>query len=312
MYAIAEFGSSCRNTSDILSDRDLLIVCQKGNHSSLYKRYSNYGYSVSVFTPEQLNHMKSQGSLFLQHLRNEANVLVDSNGNFAQFLSSCDLVPPSVGELKKCMATVSYIGSWPAPSPLVAWKADFLYCITRDLLIKKLAKLGIVAFGIEELESHSCAYLDISTVEFKNMFSLRRAKAAYRSKSVMPEDTWAAMNAWLDVITRAFGIATSNNQPINLQDAKSIVRLKNRQFNSEYERLRSLEGLYLLARSKNLLHPRHDSLMKHIMSPNLYGSSQIRKRSQIIRFLNDAVDILTENFLFDWQGSRSFAEVSLK
>lgn len=85
MYAIAEFGSTSRCTADKYSDRDLLVVCKKEFQSILYGRYSNNGYSVSLLTPEQLYYMKKRGALFIQHLKIEAKILVDADGQLARF-----------------------------------------------------------------------------------------------------------------------------------------------------------------------------------------------------------------------------------
>jgi len=291
MYAIAEFGSTSRSTSDKYSDRDLLVVCNKDKQSMLYERFSNKGFSVSVLNPEQLMYMKQRGSLFLQHLRAEAKILIDSDGRLARFLNSCELVPPSVTELRKCKGTIKFISSWSDSITLSAWKSDFLYCISRDLLIKTLATKGVVVFGLEDLEREVGLHYGVSKEEFENLRALRKIKAAYRSNNELPHEMVENANAWLITLRHTFDAPLIDASMESLES--KVKHLKDRQFNSAYERLRSLEAVYLIARSNNLRHPDHDLLMKHILSPNRYGSSQNRKTSQINKYLCDVIDLLT-------------------
>lgn len=256
----------------------------------MYERFNNKGFSVSILTPEQLIYMKRRGSLFLQHLKVEAKILIDSDGLLTRFLSSCELVPPSTAELSKCKDTIKFISSWPDSISLTAWKSDFLYCISRDLLIKTLATKGVLAFGLEDLEREAGLHYGISEEEFKSLHTLRKIKAAYRSNSELPHKMVATVNAWLITVKEAFDTAHIDTHKVSVEE--KIKHLKNRQFNSPYERLRSLEAAYLIARSNNLWHTDHDLLMKHILSPNRYCSSQIRKTPHINKYLRDVIDLL--------------------
>jgi len=148
MFALALFGSVSRKTDDLHSDRDLLIVCNSKLRYELHNKYCEQGYSVSTMTGKQLACMNENGSLFIQHLKSEAQIFFDRDGELHKFLSNCELVPPTSLELQRCKATLQFIASCPDTLSLSAWKADFLYCISRDYLIKEIAKTNKLAFGL--------------------------------------------------------------------------------------------------------------------------------------------------------------------
>lgn len=287
MFAIAEFGSITRCTQDRHSDRDLLIVCERKPGRKLSAKYRDQGFSVTLLTPSQLKFMQSRGSLFVQHLKHESRILIDTNSEFRNWLESSPLISPSEAEIHRCISTVEYIGSWPSDSRLTGWRADFLYCASRDLLIKYLAKRGVLAFGLEDLEP-------ALNQEFRNLDQLRRlreSKAAYRGELIMPDNTNNATEAWLEEISCVFGINFAVRKALRPEEI--ITSLKTKCFSSSYELLRSLEAAYHILRSHDLLHPEHEELMKHIQSPNAYGSSQVRKRDIIKNYLEEIIQIMS-------------------
>ena len=60
-----------------------------------------------------------------------------------------------------------------------------------------------------------------------------------------------------------------------------------RSFNSTYEKLRTLELLYLVARSTGYFHPDHKLITNFICNPNLYGSSRKCSDDTISKYLLD-------------------------
>src|SRR5690606_3890114 len=108
MFAIAEFGSTTRKTQDCHSDRDLLIVCELKTSREFVKNYCEQGYSVTLLTPSQLTFMQKRGSLFIQHLKHESRILMDTNTEFSKWLQSCPLIAPSEEEIQKCFSTIEF------------------------------------------------------------------------------------------------------------------------------------------------------------------------------------------------------------
>jgi len=295
MFAIAEFGSTTRKTQDCHSDRDLLIVCELKTSREFVKNYCEQGYSVTLLTPSQLTFMQKRGSLFIQHLKHESRILMDTNTEFSKWLQSCPLIAPSEEEIQKCFSTIEFISTWPFDERLIAWQADFLYCASRDLLIKWLARKGILAFGLENLESELLSQKGDRLENLDNLRSLRKAKAAYRNDKEVPPDTNKAVNTWLTEVAQAFEV----NLPIKKFSTPEdgISSLSIRRFSSSYELLRSVEAAYHIVRSHGHIHPDNEKLLKYIQNPNAYGSSQFRKRRIIERYLAEIIQIMTNSEL---------------
>ena len=297
MFAIAEFGSTTRYTQDNLSDRDLLVVCGKKSRRKIAEKYQEQGYSVTLLTPRQLEFMQKQGSLFIQHLKHESRIVVDTNSEFRSWLDRSPFIVPSKSEIHRCISTVEFIAIWPKDERLIGWKADFLYCVSRDLLIKWLAREGTLAFGLEELESALLAQKSSQFGNLANLRSLRESKFAYRSDQ--------AIHNWLIEISRTFGLNLTTKRFATSEEV--VSKLVTKSFSSPYELLRCVEAANHIMQSHGHVHPQHEKLMKHIRNPNAYGSSQIRKRRDIERYLKDIIQIMSTSQL---QGTHRFAKCS--
>ncbi|MEA3250596.1 MAG: hypothetical protein U9Q35_03300 [Pseudomonadota bacterium] len=297
MFAIAEFGSVIRGSNDAISDRDLLIVSARRAQFGLRQRYSALGYSVSTLTPHQLKFMQRSGSLFVQHLKRESRVLCDAGGKFQCWLKQCDVVYPTNDEIRRCAASIEFFSGWPNESCLIGWKADALYCVSRDYLIKELAKLDHFVFGVNEIE---CALHSVAPLWKGNLEALRRlraAKAAYRAGQAPPEGTSDSINAWIEKMGEWFGVCANNPAQKDLDG--HFRTLVDRSFCSDYERLRTLEAVYIIAQTRGVYHPEHNVLLKYIKSPNAYGASQKRRVKQVEGYLLETLDLLSNKQL-DW------------
>lgn len=295
MFAIIEYGSAVRGGNDLHSDKDLLIVCDRKLHQSIREYYERAGYSVSAFTFTQLQLMQKKGSLFIQHLKLESRALIDTRDHFKKWLRTCDLKPPSNDEISKCIQAIQFISMWPVDKRLSSWKADFLYCVSRDLLVKSLASHGILAFGISDIEREFQALYRCMKFDFGNLESLRRIKSAYRSGSAQPAHSDTIIHTWLSEISTLFSLCIS--EPYVVSSEEFVTTLKSREFTSQYELLRTLEAAYAILRFHGFIHDRHTHLMQCIIRPNIYGSSQVHKFKSLSRYFADIIDIMANKVL---------------
>lgn len=289
MYTIANFGSTCRADSDQHSDRDLLIICPPSQKSRLLKKYRKQGYSISFFTKNQLEGMKKCGSLFLQHLKSECSVIVDSGGDFHRFIESCEFIPPSQSELQRCEMAVTTVFAWPNASQTDSWKADWLYCVLRDYLVKKIANEHSLAFGISDISNYAIQEWGIAKNEIRCLGQLRLIKSIYRSghtRARIKSNLFSDANKLFENI-REYEDSISLDYPIDIE------LLDDTTLNTSYQWLRALEGMYILARSSGYIHPRHDELIKLIEQPNLYHSSSKFKHATIRTYYHDVLCELT-------------------
>lgn len=288
MFVIAEFGSVYRKSNDLFSDKDLLVICEKKYAKYYHTKYTKKGYSVSVFSERQLQLMKSKGSLFLQHLKLESRTLVDIGCEFNSFIQRCDLIFPSDHELSNCRKTLENLYSWPNNLISLGWKADFLYGVSRDYLIKTLAKNGVIAFGLESLIDETSILLSIPKSKLDALRSLREIKSIYRSDDRLPKgaDIENAINSWYKLLKNEFNLNLSNTKK------SSIISMGD--FTSSYERLRYLEILYMSLVTHGFYHENHNEIVNFILTPNLYQSLSHSKMKLIGKYYNEVNSIYSK------------------
>jgi len=295
MFAVAEFGSRYRKTADSLSDKDLLVVCPERFRRKLYARYSDLGYSVTLLSKKQLERMQACGSLFIQHLKLESAIQIDAGSQLRTFLETCDLKEPNSEEIDKCKSTLKFISAWPKDPILSAWKSDFLFCASRDYLIKVLARKRQLAFGLEDIERRATRLFGMTAKEFADLYSLREGKAAYRGTAHISDELPVITIRWLNTLHRRFGIPLPRGWPLCVPIEYNA--LVTRVYSSTYERLRSLEAVYLVACHSGAFHPEHDRLMKHIVQPNLYRSCQHSRVKTLQKFLFEVTNLVSEGVI---------------
>lgn len=290
MYTIARFGSTCRADSDQHSDQDLLIICPLNRKAGLLNKYQQKNYSVSFFTQRQLEKMQEKGSLFLQHLKAESQVIADLDGQFRRFIDSCDFIPPQTNELIQCETALTTVLVWPNDPRTDTWKADWLYCLLRDYLVKRLAAEGSLVFGVSDITKAAKKKWGISDGQLRCLQQLRLNKALYREKArsgKLESSLFSEVKYLLDTIG-FIGPEITCEYPVQLESLESLL-------NTNYQWLRALEGIYILAMSAGYAHPSHNQLMKMIQNPNLYHSSSKIMNRKVRSYYSDVIRAVTAN-----------------
>ncbi|MES9943917.1 MAG: hypothetical protein ABW080_03045 [Candidatus Thiodiazotropha sp.] len=290
MYTIARFGSTCRTDSDQLSDQDLLIICPPHRKADLLNKYQQQNYSVSFFTERQLEKMQEKGSLFLQHLKTESQVIADSDGEFRRFIDSCDFIPPQASELRQCETALTTVLAWPNDPRTDTWKADWLYCVLRDYLVKRLATKGSLAFGVSDITKAAKKEWGLSVSQIRCLLQLRLNKALYREKASSGkfESSLFSEVKYLIEAIGFLGQEITFEYPVQLESLDSSL-------NTNYQWLRALEGVYILAVSAGYTHPSHKKLMRMIQNPNLYHSSSNVMHRKVRSYYYDVIHAVTAN-----------------
>jgi hypothetical protein len=284
MYASVKFGSLTRGLADKYSDNDLLVVCPDRDRKSISEDCKFSEYNISFFSNKQLYFMREKGSLFLQHIKRDGVIIYDEGGAFASFLTGCHFISPDDNEIKRCESTLSFIRVLPEENILNTWKADFIYCVSRDYLIKKLAMEGLLAFSIDEIITLSVKCFDFKMNDFDKLKKLREIKAINRSELSDGSNFGnisSLINDWLNILNLKFNFTTKNKR-MNLIDC-----LFKADYSSTYEALRCLEALYILLEKKGINHIEHHKIIKYIKSPNLYRSLQSSKKTAIRKYLHE-------------------------
>jgi len=292
MHISIRFGSKTSGFSDEYSDNDLLVICADKARKSIVDNGIYADYNISFFSIKQLYWMKKKGSLFLQHIKRDGVVTCDRYGFFNSFFKSCHLIPPEDSELERCKSTLSFIASLPNEDSLIGWKVDFAYCVSRDFLIKSLAKKKILAFGLEEVISLSKKHFCLAGEELDRLKEFRKYKAMNRGGNITNvnlDDIRLDVDKLLEYLILNFDVDMYNN------DNSLIDSLSKRIYSSTYEALRCLEALYIIAENKGINHVEHHKIVKYIKCPNLYRSLHNSKGKIIKDYIFEISDFLSGN-----------------
>lgn len=283
MEAVVLFGSQVSGGSDIRSDQDLLVVCDINKKKSKIKKYTDLGYSVSIYSDKQLFLMKEHGSLFLQHLKLESLILQDENNLFKKFISTCIITHPSDKELKSCVNSIINSLQCPISSELSWWHADYLYVLSRDYFIKYFAKTDRLIFNINKLSKAIKGEFNLSQSEVDTLLKLRKAKSLYRSNNKTPQSMTRIVNDWSATLSKMLKFTIPNRYDVDFY----IYYRKINSFESPYELLRYVESLKIAAPSIHCETEKEIIINKLITKPNNYSSTSVRGKDFLISYLQE-------------------------
>ena len=180
------FGSTARNTSDLYSDRDILVVAPTEHEIEAASRYwISAGWSVATFTNEQIAGMANRGSLFLQHLKQEGVIVQDDDFFLADLIGRYvpkddyeDQLAESFGLLRDVTShTFDY---WP-----MMCSADIAYGSIRNIAIGRLAAKGIYLFDYADLIRQLARHHVLARHQIDALLELRLLKHSYRARHTL-------------------------------------------------------------------------------------------------------------------------------
>jgi hypothetical protein len=201
----AVFGSSARGDFDRLSDRDILIVDADIEVLRVRRHeLERSGWSVASYTFRKLEALATMGSLFVQHLKTEADIIHDLGGRLVTTLNAFRPKASYTDELRANAALSSLIKTRPSSSQGNLWAADVLYVAVRNFGVLYLAERGISKFSysgiIDQLVSLDLVSID-ATVP---LVCLREAKSIYRLGGEQPVNLSKTINAALTMLPPAY------------------------------------------------------------------------------------------------------------
>ncbi|MDI6050057.1 hypothetical protein QLS31_09460 [Flavobacterium sp. XS2P24] len=182
-YSVAIYGSSTRENFDKYSDKDILIVADYYNElKNLKTEYEKKGFSVSVYTYSKLKFMSENGSLFLDHLVKESQILIDYNQKLNLILKNHISKKPSFKDFQDNKNYFKILEFVPNSKKGFGWFCDCLYIGFRNYLILKSAEKESFNFSyltlLEELKNDNL----ITDNEIEILSELRVVKRNYREK----------------------------------------------------------------------------------------------------------------------------------
>ena len=294
------FGSAARGDHDLFSDRDLLIVMDdQVALKSLKAHYDTIGWSCTAYSWSRLQHAANQGSLFVQHLKQEAKIIRDPYDRFAALL---DKYTTKSSYKREAEGAASLLGNLTQHLPLCdagpMWAMDVLSVGFRSLAVAKLADYGIYAFANTDILDNLMRTGLIRQSDAHQLQLLRQFKSRYRRGLMDKRVDWRTTYDVLGLIDRVFVLGFSTGRA----GTRDILELalagsNNAHWSSDwYVRCRRIEAALLMLKPRQqkqraeFANQRQD-LFKIVKSPNSYASHFTRGYTATQRNLSDLAEL---------------------
>ncbi len=184
--SVCIFGSSARSSTDILSDRDLLVVASdKIRRDDMTGHWQQLGWSVATYTPSRMLKMISSRSLFIQHLKQEGMMIEDKNGwlgnQLGQARMKCSYASDAKSSVLLAMPMERLDQNKSINDELIA--ADLAYVAVRNYGICYLADRDRLTFEYSQIVKELAKDFNLSKMEVSLLQSMRAGKVSYRNSS---------------------------------------------------------------------------------------------------------------------------------
>ena len=272
--ALAIFGSAARGDYDAFSDRDLLIVANDGPIlRDMKTRYSALGWSCTAYSWKRLQRASDEGSLFVQHLKQEARILWDPLDRLAHLLVA---YTPRYSYQREYDGATSLLGDLLQYLPECVngpmWALDVLSVGFRSLAVAKLADEGIYAFANTDIIGGLARIGIVDSGGGRRLSSLRRYKSLYRQGLKAEEVRWSDTFDFVRLVDSAFALGLSSRSAHTVE----VIELALSDVDADradqdwYARCRRIESALLM------LTPRHNKMRIEFQThrENLFGIVQ--------------------------------------
>ena len=177
--SVALFGSVPRGDADRHSDRDVLVVSLQPA-SQVESELTRAGFSPSFYSWQQLENLAADGSLFLQHLKQESRILLDRDGRLTDFLAAFQPRRDYSARIIENLQLFELTNGVPDVPTSVSWAFDVLAVALRNHAILLLAQTGRYIFSFAELVAQLKVMHGLSDFESSLLLELRTFKRKYR------------------------------------------------------------------------------------------------------------------------------------
>jgi len=183
--SICIFGSVARATVDDLSDKDVLIVVSDPvRRIALSNSWQCLGWSVSAYSPKRFDAICQAGSLFVQHLKLEGQIISDTGDWLTQRLHKYRPKQTYKLEAQDSVSLALPIERLADDQPLKAnfLATDLAYVSVRNFGVCELAGIGSYTFEYDQIVDAVSDIRGLSPLATKLVRSLRLGKSNYRSR----------------------------------------------------------------------------------------------------------------------------------
>ena len=278
--AYALFGSAARGDNDIFSDRDLLVVSD--NAVALRKMKSNYdsvGWSCTGYSWSRLQRAADQGSLFVQHLKQESRVLSDPSDRLAHLLAQYSTKNSYKRESNSAASLVgNLMQHLPQCDAGPMWALDVLSVGFRSLAVATLADNGIYAFSNSGMIDGLTRIGIASKEDGPRLDGLRRFKSLYRKGVIDKRVRWSDIFDRIKLVDRIFALGLSSKRVRTIETLEVALKEGGTvQTESDwYTKCRRIESALWILRPRQDTDnaeflERRQKLFRIVKSPNTYA-----------------------------------------
>ena len=276
----AIFGSAARGDNDVYSDRDLLIVSD--DESALLEmksKYDSVGWSSTAYSWNRLQRAADQGSLFVQHLKQESKILSDPSDRLAHLLAQYSTKASYQHEWN---GSASLLGNLMQHLPRCdtgpMWTLDVLSVGFRSLAVASLADHGIYAFSNSGIIDGLIRIGAVSKEDSPQLNVLRRYKSLYRQGVIDKQIDWCKIFDWIRLVDKIFELDLSCKCAQTIEILELALEDQNTALAGTdwYIRCRRIESALLMLKPRSnqeraefLRH--RQKLFRIVKSPNSYA-----------------------------------------
>jgi len=219
--SLAVFGSVPRGDADSISDKDVLVAAE---YSDLQVESSlvSAGYSPSFYSWEQLQNLAKDGSLFLQHLKQESHIVIDRHGQLSDLLSDYRPKGDYSQRITENLLLFEITNGVPDSPFALGWAFDVLAVALRNHAILELAQSGNYIFSYSALIAKLASIHQLSELESRLLLDLRRRKRDYRNSPYVADASLATLQRTQAVVERLTG---ANCLSLRLSPRDFVARL---------------------------------------------------------------------------------------
>jgi len=236
---VIEFGSKKRGDFSISSDKDMLLIGT--NLAQLFEekeRRKIEGYSVSCMATNKAKYMVNQGSLFFKHIIDEGSLIEGNQGKHHEIIRDWKAAPNYQNDIDGNVELLEILSYVPKTSEGVLAATDIVTISIRNILIRKLASLGLYVFAWEKIASIAMKHNFITLNEKSIILHARQIKNFYRQGCEIQVSVF-----FLERLLEILGKILGNKINFHFGKKQEIIQLHEKCNNSSYKQLRALELL---------------------------------------------------------------------
>lgn len=269
--ALARFGSTVRGDSDEHSDSDLLFLSDTVVRRDS-NRFAALGFSVSSFTWQQFEAMADEGSLFIQHLKQEGRIVQDPSGRLHRTLERFEPATEHAAKAAGNSRLIALTGGVSDGRAAIGWACDVLSVAFRNHAVLDAAAAGIYLFSYPALVDLVVSKHDLSEADAKLLLSLRILKREYRQSGAVKHTSLAYVHDVQALLEQVTGVPSSA-LPLSRNDFIAKLLSTRPETSDWYYSLRSYEGAYrALSDGIRVARCERDDLLEYVLrSPSPYS-----------------------------------------